>query len=463
MAIAGRVAMIPKGDYDATVTYQILDIVRYNDASYVAKKSSTGMLPTDTEYWMLMTQDGLLVDDAFSETSTNPVQNKVVNEAIQNIVSGTTPAGDSEKLGGKGAMEYALVEEIKSNSLWNELTSGFDLNNALGRYRASSGTIVKSLLNLPPTITSGEVSVVWYPTDSANLYGVQELRYTHANGDLELWRRMRQNTVWGEWECLATTADLANYFPLTGGEVGQVICKTSGGTTPLKVYRTDTDNPFIEFLGKSGLLGHLGYNGVDNPVIRLASGYLKEILHSGNVGSYALPLTGGKISNTLYTPLNLENTAGDINTLGFNGASGVLGYLGFNAKNPVYKDTSNTYYHLLHSGNVGSYALPISGGTVGTGIATAPIVAKGNEVASLLQYDSANNEVWGFLGFQGANNLVAYMGNGATNYKVLHEGNYTDYTVYKGTSAPSSTTCIWVDTANKVIKAYIDGAWTQVS
>lgn len=379
MAIAGRVAMIPKGDYDATVTYQILDVVRYNDASYVAKKSSTGILPTDTEYWMLMTQDGLLVDDAFSETSTNPVQNKVVNEAIQNILNGTTSAGDSEKLGGKRAGEYALqnaVDNIQSTSRATLSQAGWyrvaeyvsTISSAYGTQGNSCTLIIKKASN---TTSTDYYKIALESRQTYQRFIVQEaftgghtftkIRYVYSGTTAYIEVYYNESTsnnctfivsdgndFYFNWKAItptltsetvdgvivtttydipanvkpATTADLEDYFPLTGGEVGQVICKTSGGTTPLKVYRTDTDTPFIEFLGESGSLGHLGYNGVDNPVIRLASGYLKEILHSGN---------------------------------------------------------------------------------------------------------------------------------------------YTDYTVYKGTSAPSSTTCIWVDTANKVIKAYIDGAWTQVS
>ena len=51
---AGRVLMIPKGDYDATETYTMLDVVSYQGKSYVAKQTTTGNAPTDTTYWQLM-------------------------------------------------------------------------------------------------------------------------------------------------------------------------------------------------------------------------------------------------------------------------------------------------------------------------------------------------------------------------------------------------------------------------
>lgn len=38
MAIAGRVAIVPKGDWSADVTYKRLDAVTYNNTLYFAKR-----------------------------------------------------------------------------------------------------------------------------------------------------------------------------------------------------------------------------------------------------------------------------------------------------------------------------------------------------------------------------------------------------------------------------------------
>lgn len=51
---AGRVLIIPCGDYDATRTYQMLDSVEYNGTSYLCKQQSTGNLPTNKTYWQAM-------------------------------------------------------------------------------------------------------------------------------------------------------------------------------------------------------------------------------------------------------------------------------------------------------------------------------------------------------------------------------------------------------------------------
>ena len=52
MAIAGRVAIVPKGDWSADATYKRLDAVTYNNALYFAKKDvPAGTATSNTEYW----------------------------------------------------------------------------------------------------------------------------------------------------------------------------------------------------------------------------------------------------------------------------------------------------------------------------------------------------------------------------------------------------------------------------
>lgn len=52
MAIAGRVAIVPKGDWSADATYKRLDAVTYNNTLYFAKKDvPAGTATNNTEYW----------------------------------------------------------------------------------------------------------------------------------------------------------------------------------------------------------------------------------------------------------------------------------------------------------------------------------------------------------------------------------------------------------------------------
>lgn len=74
---AGRVAFIGKGSYDATITYNLLDFVIYQGSSYVAKKTTVGNEPTDTEYWQLLAQGAENAPFGMSDTSGSAAAKEV--------------------------------------------------------------------------------------------------------------------------------------------------------------------------------------------------------------------------------------------------------------------------------------------------------------------------------------------------------------------------------------------------
>lgn len=53
MASAGRILIMPKGNYDSSVTYEMLDLVKHNGTSWLAKKTTTGIEPSadNGEHW----------------------------------------------------------------------------------------------------------------------------------------------------------------------------------------------------------------------------------------------------------------------------------------------------------------------------------------------------------------------------------------------------------------------------
>lgn len=83
MAVAGRVAIVPRDDYDVSSLYKKLDLVRYNHNAYVAKKENTGIEPTNEEYWML------IVENASTADLTD------LKKKLESILNGTTPVGNA--------------------------------------------------------------------------------------------------------------------------------------------------------------------------------------------------------------------------------------------------------------------------------------------------------------------------------------------------------------------------------
>ena len=88
---AGRVLPMPKGTYDASVTYNMLDMVYYSGSTYVCKAQTTGHAPTDTDYWQIMaqgTQSAQIAGNYYGTCDTaSATANKVVTvPASENFV-----------------------------------------------------------------------------------------------------------------------------------------------------------------------------------------------------------------------------------------------------------------------------------------------------------------------------------------------------------------------------------------
>lgn len=90
-ASAGRVLLIPKGDWNPNTTYTGLDWVRHNGAAWVCKNTCTNIEPTleNINYWQLISKDGdsVTADTTMSSTSTNAVQNKVIKSYVDNSIA----------------------------------------------------------------------------------------------------------------------------------------------------------------------------------------------------------------------------------------------------------------------------------------------------------------------------------------------------------------------------------------
>ena len=93
----GKVSLTPEGDWE-NKEYDRLSLIRYPSTGdvYLSKKAvPVDIEITNTEYWMLVLEGAshIEVDDEFSATSENPVQNKVIyallhsmDEALDDII-----------------------------------------------------------------------------------------------------------------------------------------------------------------------------------------------------------------------------------------------------------------------------------------------------------------------------------------------------------------------------------------
>lgn len=60
MTNAGRILIIPKGNWDAETEYEMLDLVNHGGASWIAKVNSVNVEPSDTNnmYWQKIASIG---------------------------------------------------------------------------------------------------------------------------------------------------------------------------------------------------------------------------------------------------------------------------------------------------------------------------------------------------------------------------------------------------------------------
>lgn len=121
MAIAGRVAIVPKGDWSADATYKRLDAVTHNNTLYFAKKDvPAGTETSNTEYWSKSVVGGAVtVDDTISSESTNPVQNKVVKAYVDKKASENVDFSTSTSKLLNDSIEAQLVLSNATRNLLN--------------------------------------------------------------------------------------------------------------------------------------------------------------------------------------------------------------------------------------------------------------------------------------------------------------------------------------------------------
>ena len=175
MAIAGRVAIVPKGDWSADVTYKRLDAVTYNNALYFAKKDvPAGTATSNTEYWSKsIVGSAVTVDATMSDTSENPVQNKVVKNALDHKLNG-----------------YTVTYTVPANTGgWHKIAQisdyfNFDLYANGGWFSASKSMAHFQIQNIHGKIRIVQLSGKVLP--NAN-NGIAKIRMVRVSDDVDTW------------------------------------------------------------------------------------------------------------------------------------------------------------------------------------------------------------------------------------------------------------------------------------
>lgn len=99
----GKVGMVMKGTWSNSATYEIMDVVGYNNGLYVAKTAvPAGTLPTNTTYWQ-MAIGGLkmkattLYSQAFTSDNTVTLNDSIANYDFLVIYTGDSTNSSSSR------------------------------------------------------------------------------------------------------------------------------------------------------------------------------------------------------------------------------------------------------------------------------------------------------------------------------------------------------------------------------
>ena len=200
-----------------------------------------------------------------------------IDRVLQEYKDGTQQVGDSAKLGGKNASEYAEKTELNACTLPTYIGTTEEEIDAIyaslhenavndGWYRARvQHNIAHSVLGGGTFYVEGFRATV--------KFGVQETTVYKSATGVKKFVRSFANSVWGAWD---------SWLPLSGGEIAKA------SANPLYLHRTNGTNIWVGYKGNNEILGFLGFSGLNNPVFTMADGTIKQLLHTGNKpsGSY---------------------------------------------------------------------------------------------------------------------------------------------------------------------------------
>lgn len=209
MAIAGRVAIVPKGDWSADATYKRLDAVTYNNTLYFAKKEvPAGTATSNTEYWsksivggagaiatkedagivkptdgLSIAEDGTLKVNIDGATLTMDQVNNVIklSDTLKDKINGAFPAANLINNLTTTEAGYALDARQANPNIDGTLAKQLsDLNGSLNSKKIPSFGIENIFTGNPFCIVNNGSDVISVQTDwdiDNGGYRVKNIKY----------------------------------------------------------------------------------------------------------------------------------------------------------------------------------------------------------------------------------------------------------------------------------------------
>lgn len=209
MAIAGRVAIVPKGDWSADATYKRLDAVTYNNTLYFAKKDvPAGTVTSNTEYWsksivggaggvatadeagvvkpadgLTIAEDGTLKVNIDGTTLTMDQVNNVIKlaDTLKDAINGAFPAANVANNQITTVEGFALDARQANPNIDGSLAKQIsDLNGSLNSKKIPSFGIENIFTGKPFCVVNNGSDVISVQTDwdiDNGGYRVKNIKY----------------------------------------------------------------------------------------------------------------------------------------------------------------------------------------------------------------------------------------------------------------------------------------------
>lgn len=256
------------------------------------------------------------------------------------------------------------------------------------------------------------------------------------NGMLDLWETTDQGVAWTKRGTFSTTADLANY---------QNKDDSRRLLQPSEYPTVETDIRSIMWTIPSG---HYIWdkNWTDKLVVPIMNAFIQvdweRIVLPDNGMAYGILTLRSMIDNSEWATCSVYNNAQYTEWEYPTTTADLANYLPLDGSVPM---TGNRFSISNGHGQVYS----------------------AEDLTAISSYSNPSDasterglRMWSKTGRDSVTNAFVYV-DGHAEYIAHHDGNSAK--VVQATSAPSDTTAVWVDTANKVIKIYKDGAWTALA
>lgn len=240
---------------------------------------------------------------AITPTLTSETVDGVTVTTTYDIPANASPVTD---------LDVGYLEKYKTfDSSWTKIK---DAN--LGLYMLTGAKA--NVSDLPPGANTSISNMLW----------VLVFKLTDQNAYLAF--EPQSNKAWfgqnygGDisWHTIATTADLANYLPKTGGTIDGITTVKAENWIPFRVTNTDSNTACVQFNGKDGALGYLGVSE-DKPRFVNANGSTSyDLLHSGNYTDYTVSkANGGTFDKNVHVNAQLSANIGEFGQLRCSGGN----------------------------------------------------------------------------------------------------------------------------------------------